>query len=214
MKIHLLAPFISLLAISSASAGPIFTWESAERAEVSEENGLLAVGDIQFVGTRFLLDDSVHIDAVGATLSSVTDGSSFFMGIIQLNGINDLPMGDPFTPEELIATTVITAGVAVDDYMAPIDLILTPGYYGLIIGSGMYGTTGTGSMPSDNTGSSFSRSRIGPDDWTNWGDYGRGNRFLLEGNVIPEPSSALLTIFGVVALTLLKNRTTRHSTLR
>ena len=209
----------SLILLIVALAQPLlaamtFTWESSERATTPEKNFALAVGPFQFVAARMTISDIIHVTQIGATMFSADDEGTFFAAILSLHDVTSLPGGNPLDGSEM-GTTMFTAGSAVDDYFGITDIVLHPGHYAILIGSGEFGTSGLGGLSPNNIDhpwASYLRwtEEInpiipfgGPIAYNSgaWADVGSGGyRMFLEGTVIPEPSTGILMLFGFIAV--------------
>ena len=105
----------------------------------------------QFLGARFSIAEAVRVTSVAAEFSSTA--GTFFAAFVPLDSLNSLPMGDPqsgtpFNPEKVLAHQVFSANIAAPQVLTvPFSVELTPGVYGLVFGSGLYGTDGRGGMP-------------------------------------------------------------------
>jgi len=196
--------------VTTASVGLIY--ESATLGPTGQGGGTL-LDSSQFLGSRFSVTETVEVTAIGGhmQLGSFPPGGSLFGAIVDMSGL--LPAGSPFTGGEVVASTVFTAPSLSSDVSVPLSVILPPGDYAIIFGSGQLGAFGFGSMPSNDidtpagSGSYFF--------WNGgisiWQDSGIINtRFTVEGNVldvavggtsIPLDTTALL-IAGLYTNTL------------
>jgi len=90
------------------------------------------------------------------------------------------------------------------DASGELSLILEPGWYALVYGSGLFGADGFGVSPISNTDIGITSYVTGqpviPGFWGNSSPRFTGRRFFVEGFVIPEPSTSLLMLFGVGSL--------------
>ena len=91
------------------------------------------------------------------------------------------------------------------DLTIPFDTTLSPGIYGLIFGTGLFGaTTSSGGMPrfepvSGSTGFFWSDQ---PFRWSN--DGSNTHKIFLEANAIPEPSAYALFVVMILGILVLK----------
>ena len=192
-----------------SNALPSFSWESAVHSISPQQDMVPVIAPIQFIGTCLYLEESIHVQSIGASVYGTSDDTTLFMALISMESSSSLPTGNPLTEEEVLAHTTLNIGTELNDYWATMDISLAPGYYGLVIGSGLYGTTGVGAMPNNNYDHLFSEyfswTSVSPynpydpiplaDDGT-WYAGGDGYRFLMQGDVIPEPSTFLLLLTG------------------
>jgi len=205
------------LASLTAFADFSFTWESATAAMNPQTEGVPVVATIQFIGARFSLEDPVHLEQIGASFYAINESDTFFAAIVAFDLGFDLPRGLPFEDGEVLGSTILQPGTNLTEALASISLTLDPGNYGIVIGTGLYGASGVGGMPNNNSDhlhSSYFRWSDIPMQTPEWSYGGDGYRFLINGQVVPEPSTALLVTTGLIALMLkMKNRTTNASTV-
>jgi hypothetical protein len=209
-RIYSLIALCLLINADISDALPSFSWESAAHSIYPQQDMVPVIASIQFIGTCLYLEESIHVQSIGASVFGASDDTTLFMALISMDSSSSLPSGNPFTEDEVLAHTTLNIGTELNDYWAAMDISLAPGYYGLVIGSGLYGTTGAGAMPNNNYDHLFSEyfswTSVSPynpydpiplaDDGA-WYSGGDGYRFLMEGDVIPEPSSILLLLTGI-----------------
>lgn len=151
-----------------------------------ESTGGWGVGLGQFLGSRFYVDSFVQVTGVGGHLFS--SGGQLFAAIVQLDGPDAVPSGSPFN-ETLLATATFDARLPSTDVRTPLSVTLAPGWYGLIFGSGMFGATGSGGMPGNN---SDTPGRASYFCWTasfqSWHECAEVSnvRFVVEGQIVGE----------------------------
>ena len=155
------------------------------------------------------MDDPVQLEQVGASFYAINESDTFFAAIIAFDLGYDLPRGLPFEDGEVLGTTILQPGTNLTDALASISLTLNPGNYGIVIGTGLYGASGIGGMPNNNEDhihSSYFRWSDIPMQTPEWAFAGDGYRFLINGQIIPEPSTALLVTAGLITLMLKMKR--------
>ncbi len=120
-----------------------------------------------------------------------------FGAIIGLSSPTALPLGRPFNPGEVLASTIFTAPSFSDDVLIPLSVTLPPGDYALVFGSGLFGATGRGAMPLNNTDIPGSASYFTWNGNLNvWMDTQfRNLRFVVLGNPVETPDAAALDHF-------------------
>jgi len=143
------------------------------------------------MGAQFEIGETTQITGVGGHI--FTSSGTLFAAIVPLAAGQNAPSFLPIDLEtNAIAYTVFDPGLPSRDFIATISLRLDPGNYALIFGSGLFGASGSGGMPSNNTplaGSTcFSSLGSGTVDATHvWGsaqdDCNR--RFVVEGAAVP-----------------------------
>ncbi len=176
-------------------------YESATLGPTGEISGI-SIFTKQILGSRFSVSQTVEVTEIGGHIGGSVPGG-IFGAIVQLSG--PLPSGSPFDVGEVIAFTTFSPNRPSTDISAPLSVILPPGDYALVFGSGLFGATGSGSMPPNNpltpegTGSLFFWN-----DVFNWVDGGAFTdlRFTVNGitvggvgiggTILPIDTTALL----------------------
>jgi hypothetical protein len=148
----------------------------------------------------FQISETTQVSEAGAYM--VTNGQPMFAAIVSLTDASDLPSGSPFDSSTL-AASLFTPGMSSDDYFAQFNLTLQPGWYGLVIGAGYFGSPSTagGLLVQDGPGSTpnlFGWSTfVPPGVPVTWSRGGGGNfRMVVEDNA-PEPGSWVLIVGGL-----------------
>ncbi len=179
--------------------------------------GGITIFSTQFIASEFTLHSAATITNISGEVTSITGFPNiFFVTLLHLSspGLpNDL-VGDPFGGIPQLYTTTFSGApqFTSDEVSFPVSLSVSAGTYAVVFGSGLFGSpaaegympgTGAGNivLPGanlftwyDSTGSSDYSSA----QWTE--SANGGQRFVVEGIPIPEPSSAILIVIGLVAL--------------
>jgi hypothetical protein len=184
---QILTSVILILFIYSYAQADII-YESATMGPSGQYSGGYAIDSMQFIGASFYVPSTVQVTAIGGHLYAIYSGDDVFGAIVKLNSASDLPKGLPLNSPEVVAQTVFVPSYYSSDIRVPLSCTLTPGYYGLVFGSGLYGATGMGSMPytgqSDLPGASYF---FWLDDGIDYGWYNTSAlnvRFVVEGTVV------------------------------
>lgn len=156
------------------------------------------VGVQYMLGSRFTLDQPTRITAIGGMFSDAN--KHLFGAIIEMDGTT--PTGHRLDDTNvLLATDFYTA--APGDTVVPVTGVLPAGDYGLVFGSGEFGTADGTGMPS----SGGSNTPEGRNSYFWWGDPNNNwydndpnyTRFLVYGEPVPEPASlAVLALGGLL----------------
>lgn len=171
----------------------------------------------QFVGTRFTIGQQTLITSVGGYMAANGHAlGQLFAAIVSLNPTTGLPTGSPFAQAPIATTTFLPNPIA-GDIRASMFALLNPGTYGLIFGSGLFGSPQGGEAWLLNPGSTSNSTYFA---WTSVNMPGLGQtaawstisgmnpRFVVEGtpfaavttNAIPEPASFLFVLVGLAGL--------------
>ena len=167
--------FIVAFLMSTAGAQATLIHESATLGAPGQGSGV-SLSSNQFLGSRFTVSTTVQVAAIGGHLSAF---GTLFGAIISLSSPTALPSGVPFDTTT-IASTVFTGLSPSVDFRTPLSVTLPPGDYALIFGSGQFGASGFGVMPSNDTDIPGQASYF---FWnvSNWAQGGFANaRFVIE----------------------------------
>jgi hypothetical protein len=165
----------------------------------------------QQLGSRFHIDAPVDVTSIGGHM--IGEVGTFYGAIVELDAPGALPVGNPLDPSEVLAygTFSYSSIFPSTDFRMALSISLDPGDYAVVFGSGVFGTDGIGGMPhagqSDLPGASY----ITWGDTTGWyNTTSTGMRFVVEGTVIPEPSTALVLCLGFVWLLRRRERSVKE----
>ncbi len=125
-------------------AGAAVLYESATMGAPGRTGGV-SVG-AQLVGARFHLDTTAIVASVGGHVGRST--GTLFAAIVALGGA--FPAGAPLAGGEVMASAVFAPDSPSSDVTVPLAVTLAPGSYALVLGSSLFGASGTGYMPADN----------------------------------------------------------------
>ena len=143
-----------------------------------------------YAGARFRLTQPVKTTQIGGHFVSAT-GDNFFGAIVELGNANDFPDSGDLTTSDVLGTAELNFPVLSDEVFGNLDLTLYPGWYALVFGSGLFDTTGDGAAPLNNPdiGSPKYIAFQPGFGWNNLTGFLSDFRFVVEGNVIPEPTT-------------------------
>jgi len=195
MKGHWIVPIlVSILILGSLGltqqALAELIYESATLGPTGKTGGgSLNLG--QFLGSRFSITETVEVTSIGGHIGGIGVSPELFGVIVELPGPSVLPAGSPFTGSEVLASTVFTPPGPSSDVSVPLSVILTPGDYAIIFGSGLFGaTSSTGFTPQNDV-----VTPAGSGSFILWSDFGsiwidgssfRNERYTINGNVLEQ----------------------------
>jgi hypothetical protein len=220
MKSLQLATVITLLVATNAR-GVVTSTAFLESGTLPFSNqGALTLGVFQYIGCRFHLDQPVLVDHIGGGIGDAGFlDPTIFGAIAQLSSAAGFPDGHPSDFQPVAATTFKTLAVpggGVGDELFPLGVILQPGDYALIFGSGRFGTAIFPALPAagiqrgytPTPQSSFFIGRfvtINNNFWDTDSDL-HNFRFLVMGTAIPEPTTATLAVLSLLAIAVPRRR--------
>jgi len=192
-----LAPTLAIAAIifESGTLGPTgIPWSDFED---QTELGVNVNSEV-FQGVRFELPAPAHISRIGGHFVAPHSGT-FFGAIVALDAGNDFPDSEDLSTPDVLGAALLTFPVSSAEVFGDLALLLEPGWYALVFGSGLFDATGVGGVPVNNTD-------IGTPDYIGfmtgfgWGHRLHNKRFVVEGMIIPEPSATTLSLFTSILL--------------
>jgi hypothetical protein len=151
--LHYVSMLVAAYAVVGQASGEFFLFETATLGKTGEVGGI-AVSD-QVLGARFYVDSPLQVEEVGGHLLGRPPGAeghgTIFAAIVRLSGPSAFPTEAPGSLN-VLAFTTFEAPFPSQDVVVPLSVSLEPGYYGLIFGGrGLFGCSGEGSMPDNNT---------------------------------------------------------------
>lgn len=171
-----------------------------------------ALDPFQFFGARFQFSTPVTLASVRGEFQHYAGSSgSYFAALVPLASMSALPTGTPgsgvpFNPGEILAyrTFSATMGPTPQIITIPFSINLSPGVYGVVFGTGLFGTSGNGEMPAYATVPGSSDFFWSSSPWR-WQDssynaplFSAAQNIMI--SVVPEPSGTVLMILGLSGL--------------
>ncbi|QDU58916.1 hypothetical protein [Aeoliella mucimassa] len=177
------------------------TWDEVLAGNVPSSSISPAV----FSGVRFELAHTVATSKIGVHLvGSSVSLDTCFGAIVALEDQADFPDSENLSTPDVLGHTIIPFPEVSKEVFGELDLVLAPGWYAIVLGSGLFDTTGNGAMPLNNPdlGSpDYVARQLGAgwfdlsdlSDVRQFDDY----RFTLVGQAIPEPNTLLMGLIGL-----------------
>jgi hypothetical protein len=192
MKAKTFGMLTLILLTGPIAAHAVVIYESAALGTTGQSGGYTLYAS-QWLGSRFSLSSTTEITAIGAHLYGT---GTYFGAIVSLSSPGALPVGSPFSFGEVVASTTFTGPGPSVDLSVPLSVMLGPGDYALIFGSGLFGTSGFGAMPGNNA-------NIGSPTYFFWNGSSWSNggfssaRFVVYSSVVPVPEPSTLALLGL-----------------
>jgi hypothetical protein len=191
----------------SGTLGPTgVTWTDLTNGNVMGSN----ISRNVFNGTRFYLARPAVTTRIGGHFAAQAPGN-FFGAIVKLTGEDDIPdSGDLATPD-VLGHTLLTFPTPSAEVFGNMNLNLDPGWYAVVFGSGLFGTLaagGTVQNGNDIGTPSYLSYETGVGWTTPINPIFRNYRFVVEGNVVAEPSTLGLegAVLPLLLLALVRKR--------
>lgn len=189
----------------SVPAEASFIFESATLGATGQSVGL-TVSDSQLVGARFEVASRVDSATIGGHFDQTIPGQ-FFGTVVALSGPDDFPDSSDLSTSDVLGSALITFPEPSEEVFASLVVTLTPGWYAVVFGSGLFGSSGRGVAPENNPDIG-SPSYFFRDAGGTYRNASTGNkRFFL--TAIPEPSTALLLGGALLAQCVARRRIRR-----
>ncbi len=153
-----------------------------------------------FSGVRFELSQPVRTSRVGGHfVVAPNSDTSFFGAIVRLDSFADLPDSEDLLTDDFLGMTTLEFPTTSTEVFGELELLLDPGVYALIFGSGLFATSGNGAAVLNNPdiGSPSYIAKVPGSGWIEVGslpgpfmDY----RLVVEGEIVPEPATYMLVL--------------------
>jgi hypothetical protein len=188
---------LALLAAAPAMSSTLF----ASAGYVSNgETGdyFIDNGANQLFGATFTLTQESQITGVGGVFTQFDgDGGSIFAAIIAAPALQTAVNSSTLTGLSL-ASTVFVAPADGSDASTPLSVLLGPGTYELVFGSGLFGATGQSGLASGMDGTATLAQSV--DGGATWGTLSDSVRVTVTGDVVPLPAGLPLFCSGIAAI--------------
>jgi len=121
---------------------------------------------------------------------------------VQLENATDFPDSLDLKTDDFLGSASLAFPETSSEVFGDLAIILDPGWYALVFGSGLFGTTGSGGAVLNNPdiGSPSYIAKVIGSGWLAVNSLPgpfRDYRFVVEGTVVPEPNTATLVLLGI-----------------
>jgi hypothetical protein len=207
-NIRLQRTFRSALLVIAANAflvraqGAIL-YESGALGSTGLAQGSVAATNVTqavFTGVRFQLAQPAIASQVGGHFVG-SGGGTFFGALVKLDGADDFPDSGSLSTPDVLGTAQLTFPTASAEVYGNLALSLDAGWYALVFGSGLFGTSGDGAAPQNNPDlGSPEYIAFQPNSGVNWlnitSPLFMNHRFVVIGTVVPEPAPSTLALLA------------------
>lgn len=202
-RIRILASTLAALGCAGAFAADPIIYQSAAFVDytTSGEPGGYFLDNSRSIGAAFQIIQATDVTSIGGYFSQYST-DSIFGAIVPLASLASVPSAgvDSNALAHVVFTPVGT------DQLVSMNVHLDPGFYGVVFGSGLWGTTGTSALVSGQDGAN---SQLFSGTGTGWNTFAPADMSIeVDGTVapVPEPSESALLVGGLAALGLVLHR--------
>lgn len=118
-------------------------FETATGARIGQTGGSgNLIDDDYLLAVNFRVFNTVTTGSIGAHLLDLSPGTSIFGAIVALTDANDVPDSSDLSTPDVRGVTLIDSGSPSRDSAGDLQVVLTPGWYALVFGTGRFGATG------------------------------------------------------------------------
>lgn len=167
-----------------------------------------------FVGARFKIDQPVQTTRIGGHFYGhpLNPSNEFFGALIQLENAMDFPNSDDLSSADVLGVTTLTFPSPSDEVFGELSTALDPGWYAVVFGSGLFGTSAVGGALRNGVDNG-PQAYIGWQPGVGWFELSllfpplfENHRFVVEGTIIPEPATSILLLLGAGSLFTMRRR--------
>lgn len=119
-------------------------FESALAPQAPVSGGGVVISDSFFSGLNFEIAEPTRLSRVGAHFSSAS--GQIFAAVVEATGITSVPNPHDLSGSDVLATTLINVPAGGGEAWGEVDVMLQPGWYGMIFGSDKFGATGSSGL--------------------------------------------------------------------
>ncbi|MEX2317799.1 MAG: hypothetical protein WD669_11645 [Pirellulales bacterium] len=167
-----------------------------------------------FVGVRFELTHAAMTSRIGGHFAGGFGSDVFFGAITKLSDISDFPDSDDLSSSDVIGQALLSFPHPSQEVLTDFSVMLEPGWYALVFGSGLFGASGTGGAVRNGLDigtPSYIGWQTGGTGWFNLSDLSEfhlfnNHHFVIEGHFTPEPATISLLVAAFLTIASMRER--------
>jgi hypothetical protein len=156
-----------------------------------------------FVGTRFELSSPALTTKIGGHFVGHPENTDndFFGAVVRIEHESDFPDSGDLSSSDVLGTALLKFPQQSDEVFGELSITLEPGWYAVVFGSGLFGTTAVGGAVRNGI-DILSPTYIGwqpaTTGWFELDDFFDNHRFVVEGQFTPEPSTVSVAAISIL----------------
>ncbi len=156
-----------------------------------------------FNGVRFELTHHTFVTAVGGHFVA-SSSEPFFGAIVSLDDEHDLPDSVDLSTSDVLGHTEVAIPRMSDEVLGELRIGLSPGWYALVFGSGLFNTSAIGGVlrNGEDIGTPTYIANLAGTGWRSLEGTSlpfNNARYVIRGFVVPEPSTLTFLLIGLFA---------------
>lgn len=203
---------LTLTTNNSVSAATLFESGTLGPVGISWNNisGGSNVSPVVYVGVRFYIEQPTVTSQIGGHfVKNVGAEASAFGAIVALKGPDDFPDSGNLSTPDVVGSTLINLPELSNEVHGSLSKSLSPGWYALVFGSGLFGASGSGGALNNGVDigePAYIAFQLGSGfGWSNLEGFLSNFRFVVQGDTVPEPKAMGLKSMAVASIFLMRS---------